>query len=416
MFQSKKRLARYGLLIALAGLAIHYLFPVYGFLSHREKLPHPPFGWITPPTEYPESQVIDDPRFEASANTALAILASHRQQINAPAITAAVAINAKRVWTGAVGWQDVRSGQPATHRTQFRIGSTSKAITATTLARMLKHGLADLDQPLSTVYEVLPNSEWSKITPRQLASHTAGLAHYGQTKDWQGAYQFMALNQHYENVEDAVNLFNNTPLLFQPGNDFSYSSLGTVLLSAYMQRSGKQPYQQLVNELVLTPLLMHDTHWQEPTINLATHYWRSEDPERPHLREWRDVNLSHRLAGGGFISTSSDLVKLGSAYLTDSFLAPDVVDTLWQPQRLSNGEINPQNYAIGWRKGELLLEGSPHASYHHGGVSRGAQSWLVIIPDYQMVIAVNINTKTTKFSDFASVYKELAQTFIAQSR
>lgn len=414
MSHSISLLARYTVSIAIFGLVIHLLLPVYGFLSHREKLPHPPYGWIPLPAEFPSVQTVDYPGYAESGDTALALLKRHRASINAPAITAAVAVDGQRVWAGAVGWQDIETRQPATLSTQFRIGSTSKALTTTTLGRMLQQGDADLDQPLDTVFEALPNHQWADVTPRQLASHTAGLAHYGDTEDWLGMYQFMALNSQYDNVEDTVDLFDDTPLLFQPGTSFSYSSLGTVLLSAYMQRRGGKQYQQLVNDLVLSPLKMTETHWQEPTSNLATHYWFSEDNDRTSARQWRRVNLSHRLAGGGFVSTSSDLVKLGSAYLDASFLKPEVVHTLWTPQALTSGAINPQRYALGWREGELQLEQSTHTTYHHGGVSRGAQSWLVVIPDYQMVIALNINRKTADFADFASVYKEIAQVFSAQ--
>lgn len=49
---------------------------------------------------------------------------------------------------------------------------------------------------------------------------------------------------------------------------------------------------------------------------------------------------------------------------------------------------------------------------NHGGVSRGGQGWLMILPDYQMAVAVNINRKTEVFWDFGSVSLEIASEFI----
>jgi len=49
---------------------------------------------------------------------------------------------------------------------------------------------------------------------------------------------------------------------------------------------------------------------------------------------------------------------------------------------------------------------------NHGGVSRGSQSWLMVIPQYKMALAVNINANTETFWDFGSVSTELARIFI----
>jgi serine beta-lactamase-like protein LACTB len=52
---------------------------------------------------------------------------------------------------------------------------------------------------------------------------------------------------------------------------------------------------------------------------------------------------------------------------------------------------------------------------HHGGVSRGAQSLLVLIPEYKLSIAMNINAKTEKFGSFSKIWKELVISFINAS-
>ncbi|RUO71270.1 hypothetical protein CWI79_07535 [Pseudidiomarina salinarum] len=49
---------------------------------------------------------------------------------------------------------------------------------------------------------------------------------------------------------------------------------------------------------------------------------------------------------------------------------------------------------------------------NHGGVSCGSQSWLMVIPQYEMAVAVNIITTTDIFWDFGSVFTELARTSI----
>ncbi|HAS14893.1 MAG TPA: hypothetical protein DCS01_06295 [Idiomarina abyssalis] len=391
--------------------------PVYQFFSHRGDVPMPPWGYVTIPAESPRFSQVEDDRYAQAAGKATETLEEHRQNINSPGISAAVAIEGKLVWAGGSGWADIEAGKPVSKLTQFRIGSTSKALTSTLLARLVQENILGLDTPLATMDVGNLNPGWRNITARQLASHMAGLPHYGDSTEWTGLYRFMTLNTRYEDVLDAVHLFDDSDLLFAPGEDFSYSSLGTVLLSAVMQEAANVPYRQLMQTEVLEPLGMEHTYAEPPvgkaTADMARFYWRS-DESKPIVRPWRDVDLSHRLAGGGFVSTPSDLVKLGLGFIDNRFISADVRKQFWTTQTLNNGEENEQHYAIGWRVptyeygegiGGLMLA-------NHGGVSRGSQSWLMVIPQYKMALAVNINANTETFWDFGSVSTELARIFI----
>jgi serine beta-lactamase-like protein LACTB len=128
------------------------------------------------------------------------------------------------------------------------------------------------------------------------------------------------------------------------------------------------------------------------------------------------VDLSHRLAGGGWISTSFDLAKFGQGFISDNFISRNIRQEFWTSQKLNNGKVNNQSYAIGWRANELNLRGElGWVSYdHHGGVSRGAQSFLMVIPKYKLSLAVNINSNTEVFSDFSEIVRPLARLFISQ--
>lgn len=393
------------------------LAPVYQFYAHRGEAPMPPWGYVTIPADSPSFSQVEDERYAQAAESATDILEAHRQTINSPGISAAVAIGDKLAWAGGAGWADIEADKPVSKQTQFRIGSTSKALTSTLLARLVQEDTLGLDTPLATMNVGNLNPNWKNITARQLASHMAGVPHYGDSTEWTGLYRFMTINTRYENVLDAVRLFDDSDLLFAPGEDFSYSSLGTVLLSAVMQESGNAPYQQLMQTQVFAPLGMEQTYAEPPmgkaTEDMARFYWRS-DESKPIVRAWRNVDLSHRLAGGGFISTPSDLVKLGQGFLNHEFISPEIREQFWTVQTLNNGDENEQHYAIGWRVptydygegiGELMIA-------NHGGVSRGSQSWLMVIPQYKVAVAVNINTTTDTFWDFGSVSTELARAFI----
>ena len=82
------------------------------------------------------------------------------------------------------------------------------------------------------------------------------------------------------------------------------------------------------------------------------------------------------------------------------------------PQVLADGSVNEQDYAIGWRWREYEVEGIGVArNANHGGVSRGAQSWLLVFPDYEMAIAFTTNTNTEEFADFGMAWRDIFEAF-----
>jgi serine beta-lactamase-like protein LACTB len=395
--------------VALVGL-VYSVWPVYQYFAHKGKVPMWPLGKITIPLESPSTQKLFEHTYKVAGDNTINLLKAHKKEINAPAISAAVAIDGQLVWAGATGWADIENKTPVSTNTQFRIGSTSKALTATALARLVDAGVIDLDKSIDNYIKSLPNPQWKTITPRQLASHMAGLPGYKQVKEKTGLYHIAALDKHYDNVNNALELFDDTPLLTNPGEKFSYTSLGTVLLSAAMSGATQKPYLTTMRKQVFEPLnlLLTEADKDDSQGEKAAFYWHFPG-DKAQVKVWRDVDLSHRLAGGGLISTSSELVKIGSAWLDESFISKETRKRFWQPQQLTNGKINEQNYALGWRYTEKS-ERLP-AYIHHGGVSRGAQSWLMIMPQIKMVIALNINAKTKAFRDFSKISKAIEQQF-----
>lgn len=388
------------------------LWPVYGFFSHSGDAPLPPFGWMEMGEEAPVTQEALDPTYAEAGEKVIALLDDRRKAIGAPAFSAAVAVGGDVVWRGAVGWADIAADKPATPETQFRIGSTSKAVTAMALARFVERGLIDLDAPVTDYLGEVKNPEWETITPRMLASHMAGLPHYGENKEWGGLYHSMALRKHFADVRYAVKLFDESALLSEPGTEFFYSSLGTVLLGAVMSEAAGKSYREIIEEEVIGPAGMTSTmvapKRRGAHEELATFYLLKDGKQRA----WRPVDLSHRLPGGGWASTSTDLARMGALALDTDYISEETRAAFWTPQRLANGEINEQHYAIGWRWREWDVDGVGVArNANHGGVSRGAQSWLLVFPDYDMAIAFNINSRTDDFGDFGGAWKDIFREF-----
>lgn len=384
-------------------------WPIYGFLSNQYETARLPWGWTDLPVEAPIGTSQVKPAFVEAGEKATRSLKIRRAKIGAPSLSAAISINGELVWANAVGWENVAKTKAASHETIYRIGSTSKAVMATGLARLIAEGTMDLNAPISTYSKDLPNPKWNAFTPRQLISHTAGLTAYEENNDWIGFYHSLALRYHFADPKASLSVFDGADLLYEAGTQFHYSGFDNVLLSAVMQDAAKKPFNVLMSSRVFAPNNLTALQPAHDVPRKAVSYQAKGSKVKP----WRSVDLSQKLAAGGYASTPSDLAILGAAWLDGDFIPADIREVFWTPLPISN----EQDYALGFRRKSWPIDGVGEVEHlNHGGVSKGAQCWLMIIPKHNMTLAISTNRRTDNFSDFASAAFDLLEIFIPASK
>lgn len=351
-----------------------------------------------------------------------------RGSLNVPSVSAAVGLEGELLWSSAVGYANLENRMPATPKTIYRLGSTSKAVTSTLAMRLVHEGLIQLDDTVNSLITQLP-ADRPAMTWRQLLSHTAGFGNYGDFGLRSAFYTICNCIQ-FEQVDDAMPLFIDAPLLFNPGDEFEYSSFDVIAASKAVEMVTRRPFLESINEYLFDPLGMHQTfgdHAPDIQGDEAVFY----ELHQNKYRKWQSlklsshkVNLSYKWAGGGLISTPSDMVKMGNALLSDStFISRGIRDDFWEPVALASGEVNEQQYASGWRSYKsydtehLLGEKTPVWMVHHGGVSKGSMNLLALFPDYELVINVSVNGREENidFSPFWIEVMKIVQPFLLKA-
>jgi CubicO group peptidase (beta-lactamase class C family) len=112
------------------------------------------------------------------------------------------------------------------------------------------------------------------------------------------------------------------------------------------------------------------------------------------------VNNSNKWAGGGMISTPSDLVRLGNELLSGAIIEPGTFEILTTPVSLSGGEINDEHYALGWRVDEFVIKNKKVKVIHHGGTATGSTALWIILPEYNITSAIMMNRSVEGFPLF----------------
>lgn len=346
--------------------------------------------------------------YAASADSAQAWAQAVARDLGLPSISLAVGVDGEVVWASAFGQADIDVGIGASVYTPYRIGSVSKAVTSVGLALLVQDGRVDLDAPVRTYVPTFPEKRWS-VPVRLLAGHMGGVRHY--TSGFGRTFLKETFNrERYTSVTDALEIFADDPLLYEPGTGFVYSTHGYTLLSAVLEGAAGQPYLTFMDQAVFAPLGMEHTGPDDGTATdplpaVPLHMDKVIGPLLVQLglpgellgtRYARppDADPSYKWAGGGLLSTASDLVRMANALMSYELLDSATVELLWTPQRLPDGSMNPQRYGMGWRidrEAELLGLADSVRVVHHGGSSPGGSAFLLLVPEADVAVAVLTN-------------------------
>ncbi len=354
-----------------------------------------PVGAQDPGTPYADVSAIPSEYREVVVQ-ARALIRDYMSERGVPGVSVAVGVDDRLVWSEGFGYANVEYRIPVTPLTKFRGGSTSKPMTQAAASLLKEQGLMDFDVPVQTYVPSFPDKGHA-ITPRHLMSHTSGIRHYPPEGD-----EFH-LTEHYENLVDAFAIFEDDPLLFEPGTAQSYSTYGANLLGAAVQGAAGKDFLEVLNEYVFAPLGMNSTvgdHTDKIILHRTGFYERTNRLPHYHLRKssWGDgtglgellnapyVDNSGKWPGGGLLTTPEDLVRFGSAHLRPGFLRPETLEEILTPVRLPSGEAT--NRGLNW---SLETDDDGRRIISHGGGGVGSNSSLRVYLDEGVVVAIQAN-------------------------
>jgi CubicO group peptidase (beta-lactamase class C family) len=317
----------------------------------------------------------DLPPDKAAKVDALVTAALERGHI--PGAGVAIAMGNETVFQKGYGLSDVENSVPVTEKTRFRTASIAKPLTAVLAMRLVETGKFDLDAPVQKYVPEFPVKEWP-LTPRHLLSHTGGVRHYGKPHESTG-------REYYPAIRDALRLFADDPLLFEPGTKFLYTTFGYNLLGAAAESAGGADFEKLLALHVTGPAGMGSTVIDSHE-RIIPHRSRGYAMKGTELRNAALHDTSMKIPGGGLLSTPGDLVQFGIALNTGKLLQPATVAAMWTRQRTKDGQ--EIEYGQGWRVSES--DAKPRV-VSHSGAQAGTSTLLTLHPASGRAIAVMFN-------------------------
>lgn len=249
-----------------------------------------------------------------------------------PGVVAMATDRSANSYEGAAGERVLGGGQAMTTDSVFRIFSTTKAITGTTVMQLVEDGKLDLDAPAKNYapglgkVQVLEGFDSAgnprlrapkrDITTRMLMLHTAGFAY----DFFNEQYLRLATDHGLPSVVTSSKAALDAPILFDPGEDWEYGLnmdwAGQVVEGIAGKRLG-----EVMQERVFEPLGMTDTAFTfspDMLARLATVHQREADGGLTPLTDFElPQDPEVHMGGHGLYSTVGDYMRFIRMILND---------------------------------------------------------------------------------------------------
>jgi CubicO group peptidase (beta-lactamase class C family) len=240
-----------------------------------------------------------------------------------PGCTVAVARNGTPVVNRAYGLADLERDVPLSPATVFDVGSVRKQFVAASILLLVEEGRLALSDDVRKYIPELPDYGHT-ITLDHMLTHTSGL------RDWVGI-----LNLADGDVDAFTMILRQRGLNFAPGEEWSYSNSGYVLLTEIVARTSGMAFSDFARTRLFEPLGMKATSSVNDLRDVIKN--RALAYEKDGSRWKQDMLVGNDRGGGGALfSTASDLLIWNEA-LTSAKLGAFVVDKLQEPVKLKNG-------------------------------------------------------------------------------
>ncbi len=308
------------------------------------------------------------------------------EQHNIPGFSIAVFENGNLSFKKGYGFSDIENNITVTEKTGFNIGSISKTFTSWGVMKLVESGKIDPDKSVEyylTRWEI-PESEFdkSKVTVRNILSHTAGLSVHG--------YPGFHPDAELPSLEESLNGENgpireNEPvkLIHEPNTKFKYSGSGFTILQLLIEEVTGQSFAEYMKESVFEPLDMQHTRFTlTPEILEKSAIPYNEDGNEIYLERFTAQ------AAAGLHTTLDDFIKFVQANLNkNSVLNEKTISNMLKPAPASKNM-----YGLGYR----VLKMGPVTLKGHPGSNDGWEAGFFLHPESHSAIIMLTNSSNGK--------------------
>ena len=204
---------------------------------------------------------------------------------------------------------------------------------------------------------------------------------------------------------DFLDLIARQPKVGKPGERWSYSNAGFILLGRIVETASGEAYEDYIQRHVFAPAGMTTTGFdrlEDVTPKLAVGYFHDDVfGLTPWKANWETLPYKAMPAGGGY-STNADLLRFADALRTGKLVKPDTLARMFDGEAAAN---HGEAYATGFRDRNIAVAGRHVRG--HDGQSSGMSADLAIVWETGSAVAVTSNMDGPTVKTFADHVADL---------
>ncbi len=316
-----------------------------------------------------------------------------------PGAVVALVKNGEILFTKGYGYADVDKKIPVvSDRTLFRVASLSKLFTDTAVMQLYERRLLDLDKDVNQYFKhfQIENPYLEAITAANLMTQTDGSSQRLFGIAARTASEMVSLE---EFIPDHM-----PPIIWRPGELYSYSNMGITLLGYLVEVISKKPFIQYIDENLLHPLDMQRSSFLQPPphflasdLAVGYQYQNGSFQQLPFLY----LNIA---PAASLSATATDMAHFMIAHLQNGryknsrILEEDTVRLMHQQHFTHHPKLPGTTYGFHER-----LENGIRAIGHLGSL-RGYSSSLTLLPEQNVGLFIATNS-------FNGLYEKLVTQF-----
>lgn len=230
--------------------------------------------------------------------------------------------------TAAAGVANTETGAPTQPNQAFEVASQTKMMTAAVILQLVGESRLDLDAPAAgwlAPETIAGIANAQSATLRQLLNHSSGIVNAESVLGDSGLpvfiEQMLAKPDEIFTVDGFLDMARGLPAENAPGEAFSYSNTGYLLLQKVIEQVTGQPYAEVMAERVFRPLGMEQARVDDftPDANRWASYAQAPNGQVIDVTPLR----SDSGGAGAVVATAADMVRFMQALLPSGGLVPE---------------------------------------------------------------------------------------------
>ncbi|UOQ92098.1 beta-lactamase family protein [Halobacillus shinanisalinarum] len=281
-----------------------------------------------------------------------------------------------------------------TVNTRFGIASGCKLFTAIGICQLVEKGALSFQTRLKDCLDIeFPNFD-ERVTIHHLLTHSSGIPDYFDEDVMDDFEELWKENPVYNlrSLTDFLPMFQNNPMMFNPGEKFHYNNAGFIVLGLIIEQQTGDSFTDYIESEVFHRCGMRDSGYfslDRLPKNTAYGYIGNEDDETLRTNVY-SIPIKGGADGGAFI-TAPDMIKLWEGLFNHRLLSEKYTNALLTPYISVKDNVS-YGYGIWINKRNNHI-----FKYHIMGYDPGVSFHSSVYPDLGIKLVVPSNKSSGPF-------------------